>query len=70
MNALNRHRIARCDRALRRYDTDFELTGCLVDFLTDARHWCDRHGHNFAALDRKARDYYRDELRAASKEQS
>lgn len=65
MKALNRCRSRRCERALRRYDTDFEITGCLVDFLADARHWCDRHGHSFAKLDRKAHEHYLEEVTAA-----
>ena len=34
----------------------------LVDLLADARHWCDRHGWSFAALDRKAYQRYLGEL--------
>ena len=34
----------------------------LIDLLTDARHWCDRHGESFAALDRLACQHYISEL--------
>lgn len=34
----------------------------LIDFLTDARHWCDRHGEMFAELDRIAYGHYLAEL--------
>jgi hypothetical protein len=34
----------------------------LIDLLTDARHWCDRHGEDFAALDRMAYQHYLAEL--------
>ncbi len=30
----------------------------LIDLLTDARHWCDRHGEDFAKLDRTAYGRY------------
>lgn len=30
----------------------------IIDLLTDARHWCDRHGESFAALDRIAYQHY------------
>lgn len=62
MQSLIRHRAARCRRALLRYDTDSELENCLVDFLADARHWCDRNQHSFADLDRRAYEHYSAEL--------
>lgn len=34
----------------------------LIDLLTDARHWCDRHGESFAVLDRLAYQHYIHEL--------
>ena len=55
-------------RAMR---VDHVLTWCLdwrsqreglIDLLTDARHWCDRHGENFAALDRQAYQHYLEDL--------
>lgn len=67
MNRLNRYRALRAELALRNYSTDEDLATCLVDFLTDARHWCDRSGENYSALDRRARHHYRFE-RGAAKE--
>ena len=64
MKALNRYRSCRFGRALRAYDTAYELTDCLVDLLTDARHWCDRHRQSFAELDRTAYRHYIEELAA------
>ncbi|GIW86361.1 MAG: hypothetical protein KatS3mg108_0685 [Isosphaeraceae bacterium] len=34
----------------------------LIDLLTDARHWCDRHGEDLAGLDRLAHEHYLAEL--------
>lgn len=34
----------------------------IIDLLTDARHWCDRNGEDFAALDRIAHQHYLAEL--------
>jgi hypothetical protein len=34
----------------------------LIDLLADARHWCDRHGEDFAALDRMAYQHYLAEI--------
>lgn len=34
----------------------------LIDLLSDARHWCDRHGEEIAALDRIAHQHYLAEL--------
>jgi hypothetical protein len=62
MKPLTHHRIARCQRALTLYDSAYELEYCLVDLLTDARHWCDRNGHSFLELDRRAFRAYRDEI--------
>lgn len=70
MPSLNQHRASRCERALKRYESDDTLIGCLVDFLSDARHWCDRNGANYAALDRKAYDHYCQEAVADDKEGS
>lgn len=64
MKALNRYRARRCGRTLRRYDTDSEPTGCLADFLADARHWCDHHGHDYADIDRRAYWNYAEEVAA------
>lgn len=66
MKALNRYRAMRCGKALRQYDTDFEIEGCLIDFLTDARHWCDRKGLGYADLDGRAHDHYLEEVAQAT----
>jgi hypothetical protein len=63
----NRCRANRCSKALRRYGTDTTDPACLIDFLADARHWCDRHGQNFADLDRIAYDHYLTELGEAQR---
>ncbi len=55
---LNHNRARRLGKALRRYDTDNSELGNLIDMLTDARHWCDRHGEAYAKLDRIAHDHY------------
>ena len=68
MKALNRYRACRLNRALRRYDTADDLTDCLVDFLADASHWCERTRVSFLELDRKAFRHYREECTAARKE--
>ncbi|MBY0461255.1 MAG: hypothetical protein K2V38_28355 [Gemmataceae bacterium] len=34
----------------------------LIDLLADARHWCDRHGHSFAHLNRLASHHYAAEV--------
>ncbi len=60
----NQQRAARCGRALKRYGTDEGPETCLVDFLADARHWCDREGEDFADLDRRAYRHYLAELHA------
>lgn len=62
MNTLNQSRARRCERTLRRHDTDADTPSCLIDLLTDARHWCDRFGHDFAALDRIAYGHYLEEF--------
>jgi hypothetical protein len=46
----NRDRAARCLRAIARYNTDSNPRTCLVDFLTDAMHWCRVREHEFRDL--------------------
>lgn len=41
----------------------------IIDLLTDARHWCDRHGEDFANLDRIAYQRYIAELNDAITEE-
>jgi hypothetical protein len=50
--------VRRLQQVLRNYDTDDTPQGCLIDLLTDARHWCDRHGESYAELDRVAYQHY------------
>jgi hypothetical protein len=69
MKTVNRYRAHRCDKALRHYDTDFDTKTCLIDFLADARHWCDRQGESYSALDRTAHEHYSAEALAARKGQ-
>lgn len=54
----NRNRAHRAAKAIRRYDLSGDARSNLIDLLTDARHWCDRHGESFADLDRMAYDHY------------
>jgi hypothetical protein len=65
MTFTNSHRSRRIANVLRDYDTDSTDAGCLIDLLSDARHWCDRHGECFGDLDRIGHDRYLAELREA-----
>ena len=65
MNPTNKYRAERCEKALRRCGTAFDLTDCLVDFLVDARHWCHQHGHDYAKFHGIADEYYTHETSAA-----
>ncbi|MGH7194055.1 MAG: hypothetical protein ACREJM_11070 [Candidatus Saccharimonadales bacterium] len=65
-----RKKIAVTHNARRAMRVEHVLTWCkdwgshqegLIDLLTDARHWCDRHGQRFADLDRLASQHYADE---------
>jgi hypothetical protein len=58
----NKQRAARCRKALSRYGTAGTPKTCLVDFLADARHWCDRNAESFWELDRQAHQHYLAEL--------
>lgn len=46
---------------LAEYALDDTMTN-LIDFLADARHWCDGNGHSFAELDRQAYHHYLQEI--------
>jgi hypothetical protein len=61
MKSENRYLAARCSKALRQYKDDDARTN-LIDFLADARHWCDRHKESYAELDRQAYQHYVAEL--------
>ena len=62
MTVTNRHRAKRFARMLRQYDTDNTDSGCLIDLLADARHWCDWQEECYGDLDRIAFDHYVAEL--------
>jgi hypothetical protein len=42
------------------YDDDFET--CIIDLLTDARHWCHLNDRSFEDLDRMAREHFEAEV--------
>lgn len=67
MKALIPYRARNCRRALIQYDTAFAPENCPVDFLANARHWCDRNGHSFLELDCKAFRPYREERLVANR---
>jgi hypothetical protein len=54
-------RATRCHKVLETY-TDFDTRTNLVDFLTDARHWCDRNDENFSELNHRAYEHYLEEV--------
>jgi hypothetical protein len=60
-NLTNARRAKRCEKLLRRYDADSDLTTNLIDLLADARHWCDANDEDFYQLDRRAHAHYLDE---------
>lgn len=59
---LNAERAVRLANTLRGYGSDDTNRCCLIDLLTDARHWCDRNGTSFAELDKLAYQHYIAEL--------
>jgi len=61
MTLSNRKRAMRCLHAIAAYSDDDVRTN-LIDFLADARHWCDQHGESYAELDRIAYQHYLAEL--------
>jgi hypothetical protein len=59
----NATRAQRCAKAIALYgDRDLDPASQLIDLLADMRHWCDRHGEDFASLDRLAYNHYLTEL--------
>lgn len=54
-NARRARRIAHILTRVR--DRDTPPDG-LIELLADARHWCDRHGQDYARLDRLAYEHY------------
>lgn len=51
-------RAKRFDNLLSDYGDGDASETCLIDLLTDARHWCDRYGLDFGKYDRLAYDHY------------
>jgi hypothetical protein len=58
MNNSNDKRAKRCANTLRYYNDEWDERANLIDFLSDARHWCDREHLSFADLDRIAYRHY------------
>jgi hypothetical protein len=58
----NRKRAARCLKAIHRYDTDSNSRTCLIDFLTDAMHWCRLKGHDFHDVLDRASEHFAAEV--------
>jgi len=57
MTQTNATRAQRCQTALAVYADD-AIESNLIDFLTDAMHWCDRYGADFhIALAQACRHY-------------
>lgn len=54
----NATRAERCHAALANYNDEHDVRANLIDFLTDARHWCDAQGQSIAELDRIAHQHY------------
>jgi hypothetical protein len=53
----NRTRAHRADEAISRYGDDISESN-LIDLLTDAMHWCDAFGEDFARLLAHALHHY------------
>ena len=62
MNTYDDNRAKRCAQAIRSYNDEWDEKSNLIDFLADARHWCDRKGLCFGDLDRMAHQHYLAEL--------
>jgi hypothetical protein len=57
MTPSNQQRADRCQKAITAYSDDDDHSN-LVDFLTDAMHWCDANGADFhIALAQACRHY-------------
>lgn len=54
----NADRAERCHGALRQYGDACDVRSNLIDFLTNARHWCDQSGESYSKLDRIAYQHY------------
>jgi hypothetical protein len=62
MTNFSDNRAKRCAAAIRSYDDEWDDKSNLINFLADARHWCDRNKLCFAELDRIAFEHYLTEL--------
>jgi len=76
LSRINRYRAARAREALRMFMVDVcigdekqarielreDFDSALIDLLTDLLHLCDVRGADFADLERRARNHYRDEM--------
>jgi hypothetical protein len=60
----NADRAERCHQVLENYDDGSDVRTNLIDFLTDARHWCDANHESYAELDRMAYQHYAAEAAA------
>ena len=58
----NNKRAKRCADVLSDYGTDNTYVGCLTDFLTDARHWCDLQRRMLRCHRSQAQQHYLAEL--------
>lgn len=62
MTIRNPRRAKRFAQAIRHYGIITLGADSLIDMLTDARHWCDRHGLCYGDLDRIAHKHYLAEI--------
>jgi hypothetical protein len=62
MNTENDQRAKRCAQAIRGYNDEWDEKSNLIDFLADARHWCDRNNECYGDIDRTAYQHYLAEL--------
>ncbi len=69
MNITNKQRAAKITNLLRQYTRYQAPEESVTDLLADIRHWCDRHGEDFARLDRMAYEHYSTETVLARKEE-
>lgn len=58
----NTDRAERCHAALEQYNDAWDVLSNLIDFLTDARHWCDLSGKSYAEFDHIAYQHYATEV--------
>jgi len=69
MNNRNLQRVIRCDAAIAAYGNDIEEAN-LIDFLTDAMHWCVANKHDFHGLLHQAMCHFVAESRDSEGERS